>query len=64
MRPSLWPAGCGRIQARDRRLRNLRHELRAHAGAHWTFGYPLVLVVMVAICAVPYRYFKRVGWLE
>ena len=30
----------------------------------WTFGYLLVLVVMVAICAVVYRYSKRVGWLE
>jgi magnesium transporter len=29
----------------------------------WTFGYPLVLVVMVAICFTLYRYFKRVGWL-
>jgi magnesium transporter len=30
----------------------------------WSFGYPLVLGVMVAICVVLYRYFKRVGWLE
>jgi magnesium transporter len=30
----------------------------------WTFGYPLVLGVMVAICFGLYRYFKRVGWLE
>jgi magnesium transporter len=29
----------------------------------WTFGYPLVLVVMATICLVLYRYFKRVGWL-
>jgi magnesium transporter len=29
----------------------------------WTFGYPLVLVVMVTICTALYRYFKRVGWL-
>jgi magnesium transporter len=29
----------------------------------WTFGYPLVLAVMVAICFTLYRYFKRVGWL-
>ena len=29
----------------------------------WTFGYPLVLVVMATICALLYRYFKRVGWL-
>ena len=29
----------------------------------WTFGYPLVVGVMVVICASLYRYFKRVGWL-
>jgi magnesium transporter len=30
----------------------------------WTFGYPLVLAVMAAICLLLYRYFKKVGWLE
>jgi magnesium transporter len=30
----------------------------------WTFGYPLVLCVMVVICFGLYRYFKKVGWLE
>ena len=29
----------------------------------WTFGYPLVLIVMLAACASLYRYFKRAGWL-
>jgi magnesium transporter len=29
----------------------------------WTFGYPLVLFVMATICALLYRYFKKVGWL-
>ena len=29
----------------------------------WTFGYPLVLVVMASVCFALYRYFKRVGWL-
>jgi magnesium transporter len=29
----------------------------------WTFGYPLVIGVMVTICAVLYRFFRRVGWL-
>jgi magnesium transporter len=29
----------------------------------WTFGYPLVIGVMVIICAVLYRFFRRVGWL-
>ncbi|MFI6427220.1 magnesium and cobalt transport protein CorA [Promicromonospora sp. NPDC050880] len=30
---------------------------------HWTFGYPLALLVMVVLGAVLYRVFKRVGWL-
>ncbi len=30
----------------------------------WTFGYPLVLVLMVSICFGVYRYFKKVGWLQ
>ena len=29
----------------------------------WTFGYPLVLAVMLLFCAGLYRYFKKVGWL-
>jgi magnesium transporter len=29
----------------------------------WTFGYPLVIAVMLTICAGLYRFFKRVGWL-
>jgi magnesium transporter len=29
----------------------------------WTFGYPLVLVVMASVCAFIYRYFRRAGWL-
>ena len=29
----------------------------------WTFGYPLVLALMAAICLGLYRYFKRAGWL-
>ncbi|HEV2771803.1 MAG TPA: CorA family divalent cation transporter [Thermoleophilaceae bacterium] len=29
----------------------------------WTFGYPLVVAVMVAICALLYRRFRRSGWL-
>jgi magnesium transporter len=27
------------------------------------FGYPLVVLVMVAICIVLYVIFKRIGWL-
>jgi magnesium transporter len=29
----------------------------------WTFGYPLVVVVMLAICTLLYRRFRRSGWL-
>jgi magnesium transporter len=29
----------------------------------WSFGYPLVLGVMLVACTVLYRYFKRAGWL-
>lgn len=30
---------------------------------HWTFGYPLVLIVMATICFLLYRGFKRNNWL-
>jgi len=30
----------------------------------WTLGYPVVLVVMAALCVSLYRYFKRSGWLS
>ncbi|MGH3560992.1 MAG: magnesium and cobalt transport protein CorA, partial [Mycobacterium sp.] len=30
---------------------------------HWAFGYPMVLVVMVGVCTVLYRAFRRNGWL-
>jgi magnesium transporter len=30
----------------------------------WTFGYPLVLVVMALICMGLYRGFRRSGWLS
>ena len=30
---------------------------------YWRFGYPLVLIVMVASCVVLYAVFKRSGWL-
>jgi magnesium transporter len=29
----------------------------------WTFGYPLVLAVMLTLCTLLYRFFRRVGWL-
>jgi magnesium transporter len=29
----------------------------------WTFGYPLVVAVILVICVALYRYFRRVGWL-
>lgn len=30
---------------------------------HWRFGYPLVLTVMVTVCCLLYRAFRRSGWL-
>lgn len=30
---------------------------------HWTFGYPMVLVVMAVICFVLYRAFRRSDWI-
>jgi len=30
---------------------------------HWTYGYPLVLLVTACICFALYRAFKRNGWL-
>jgi magnesium transporter len=29
----------------------------------WTFGYPLVIAVMLVICGLLYRFFRRAGWL-
>ncbi|MBA2567364.1 MAG: magnesium transporter CorA, partial [Thermoleophilaceae bacterium] len=29
----------------------------------WEFGYPLVIVVMLTVCGLMYRAFKRAGWL-
>ncbi len=29
----------------------------------WKFGYPMVLVIMVTICTLLYRQFKKSGWL-
>ncbi len=29
----------------------------------WPYGYPLALAIMVASAVLPYRYFKRRGWL-
>jgi magnesium transporter len=29
----------------------------------WSFGYPLVVLVMAALCVFVYRRFKRAGWL-
>ncbi len=30
---------------------------------HWAFGYPAVVVVMLVICGLLYRGFKKSGWL-
>lgn len=29
----------------------------------WPYGYPAVMIVMFGICALLYRWFRRVGWL-
>jgi magnesium transporter len=29
----------------------------------WTFGYPLVIAVMLVICTTLFRFFRRAGWL-
>ena len=29
----------------------------------WSFGYPLVIAVMIVLCSGLYRYFRRAGWL-
>ena len=29
----------------------------------WRFGYPLVLLVIAAVCLTLYRSFRRAGWL-
>ena len=38
-------------------------ELRAHARAEWRFGYPAVLLLILAVCVGLYVRFRRVGWL-
>jgi magnesium transporter len=30
---------------------------------HWTFGYPLAILAMLASAILPYLYFRRRGWL-
>jgi len=30
---------------------------------HWDYGYPLALFMMFISAAIPFRYFKRKGWL-
>jgi magnesium transporter len=30
---------------------------------HWTFGYPLVIIIMLASAVLPFFYFRRRGWL-
>jgi magnesium transporter len=30
---------------------------------NWRWGYPLVLAVIVCVCLLLYRGFKRNGWL-
>ena len=30
---------------------------------HWVLGYPVTVGVIAVLCALLYRYFKRIGWL-
>ncbi|UGS38464.1 magnesium and cobalt transport protein CorA [Capillimicrobium parvum] len=30
---------------------------------HWRFGYPAVILVVLVVCALLYRQFRRAGWL-
>jgi magnesium transporter len=30
---------------------------------HWTFGYPLIILIMLASAVLPFFYFRRRGWL-
>jgi magnesium transporter len=30
---------------------------------HWKYGYPMIMIVIIAICMVLYRIFKRRNWL-
>jgi magnesium transporter len=30
---------------------------------HWTYGYPLVLLLMTGVCLMLFMLFKRSGWL-
>jgi magnesium transporter len=30
---------------------------------HWEFGYPMALLIMVALVTFLYRAFRRSGWL-
>ena len=32
-------------------------------GTEWSYGYPVVLAIMLCICAFLYRWFRKVGWL-
>ncbi len=44
--------------------RDLRHELREHAGAAAPGGgYPVVLAGMALVCVFLYRRFRQAGWL-
>jgi magnesium transporter len=29
----------------------------------WTYGYPIALLAMLASSLLPYRFFKRKGWI-
>ena len=29
----------------------------------WTYGYPVVLALILAVCATLYLNFRRIGWI-
>ena len=54
---------CRHRRSADRHGRHLRDELRLHARTAWTWGYPTVLLVMVIVCSLLFRAFRRSHWL-
>jgi magnesium transporter len=60
----IFSVASRRAAAADADRQHLRHELRAHAGAEWTWGYPFALVLMVISVAAPFLFFRRKGWLR
>ena len=53
----------GDLRRRHHHRRRLGHELQVHARAEWHYGYPLALAVIVAVCGLLYRRFRKARWL-